>query len=82
MTQQQPMNDIARLQATVRVLHRMYEAYRDECNDTGIPAAPMIFTDWLRYMLGYDWTNDDPEYQASFAFDGIVWPQHDKEVQP
>lgn len=76
------MNDIARLQATVRVLHRMYAEYEQEHDDSGIGVGRMIFTDWVRYMLGYDWTNDDPDYKAEFALDGIIWPQQDREVQP
>jgi hypothetical protein len=69
----QPMNDIVRLQATVRVLHRMYELYEDECNEVGGPGR-MIFTDWLRYMTD----NGGDEY----PLDGIIWPQEDKEPVP
>lgn len=72
------MNDLDRLRFTVRVLHRMYDAYEQEHIDSGIGAGRMTFEGWLLYMLGFDWTSDDPEYRKDFDLAAIIWPQQDK----
>jgi len=68
----QPMNDTARLQTTVRVLHRMYEVYEEACNEVGGPGR-MTYAEWVRYML---------DNGGEYPVDGVIWPQEDKETVP
>lgn len=72
-----PMNDLSRLQFTVRILHRMYGVYEQAHIDSGVGAGRMTFEEWTLYMLGFDWTNKDQEYRKGYNLYGIIWPQQD-----